>query len=281
MQKTDSKTLLKYMNLLTERVEEKIQKDLPRSFALVIDGWSANRYHYVACFAFYGDKKVLLGLSVLTMEHANIAREEENENGENEEEVDEDIRLIDILMDNDNGIDGSSMKFCARTYLVYLREILEFYKRSLQNITVLIGDNCSTNKRLARLIGCKFIGCFSHRLNLAVKLYLKQHAVLLDKLDKLMHRLRTPKYSALLRDITDIEPQTANETRWSGIYNMLRSYEKIHDYLDLRDRALRDYLPNDEEHAALLSLLPHLENMNKITKYLQKSDIKFCDVRHK
>ena len=48
-----SKTIGKYIGLLTRKVETLLQKELPGSFGLVLDGWTYGQTHYVGLFAVY------------------------------------------------------------------------------------------------------------------------------------------------------------------------------------------------------------------------------------
>ncbi len=63
------KTLAKYLEKLTSRVEQRISEKLPSKFAIVFDGWSTGDAHYVACFASFesnskfGFSMILLGFS--------------------------------------------------------------------------------------------------------------------------------------------------------------------------------------------------------------------------
>ena len=64
-----TKTLTKYLQLLIEKVEERIKKLLPSKFALVFDGWTTSDTHYMAIFASFpfnntkGFKTVILAFS--------------------------------------------------------------------------------------------------------------------------------------------------------------------------------------------------------------------------
>ena len=40
------------------------------------------------------------------------------------------------------------------------------------DIIYLVQDNCSVNKKLSRNLGIPLVGCNSHKLNLAVQMYL-------------------------------------------------------------------------------------------------------------
>ena len=46
-------TLLKYAELLTTKVEEKLSIGLPPTFGIILDGWTHNDIHYLAIFAVY------------------------------------------------------------------------------------------------------------------------------------------------------------------------------------------------------------------------------------
>lgn len=45
-------TFVKYLELVTIDVEKKIKAILPNKFGVVIDGWSNDKYHYLAMFAY-------------------------------------------------------------------------------------------------------------------------------------------------------------------------------------------------------------------------------------
>jgi hypothetical protein len=46
-------TLMKYIKIITERVEKKITESLPNKFGIIIDGWKEGTTHYIAVFASY------------------------------------------------------------------------------------------------------------------------------------------------------------------------------------------------------------------------------------
>lgn len=57
----------------------------------------------------------------------------------------------------------------AAGHLRFIEFVLKLYGTSTENIVCLIGDNCRTNRALADLSKLTFIGCISHRFNLADK----------------------------------------------------------------------------------------------------------------
>jgi len=46
---------------------------------------------------------------------------------------------------------------------------------------------------------------------------------------------------AKLRRLTKLLPVKRNDTRWSPIYMLIKRYFEIIEYVDIRDRYLKDY----------------------------------------
>ena len=183
-----TETLVKYMLKVTEVVEKKIEKELPSLFALAFDGWSNGSNHFVATFASFttdndnGYKQVLL--SFLTLED------------ETTQSADEHCKHLDY--------------------------VLRCYNKSWSNFAALIGDNCSVNKRVATNCSVPLIGCASHRYNLAVQTRLAQNEPLLEKIHKLMTKLKHGLSAAKLRRLTPLAAVNRNKTRWSSSFDMLK-----------------------------------------------------------
>jgi len=71
---------------------------------------------------------------------------------------------------------------------------------------VIIGDNCSTNKRIADIMEHPLIGCFSHKFNLAIKKWIKEQMGLCNAIDAVADVIKhasTMKNAAALRALTD------------------------------------------------------------------------------
>ena len=49
-------TVMKYLVLLTDKLKKAVSKTLPRTFGLVIDGWTLDSEHYMAIFAAFMEK---------------------------------------------------------------------------------------------------------------------------------------------------------------------------------------------------------------------------------
>ena len=200
------KTLLKYAEQLTIKVEGRIKKLLPYKFALIIDGWSKNSVHYLAIFAIFKfkdtSKKRLLTISPLL-----------------------DAEHLDAIEQS-----------------LFIKTILELYDKDTHKIIFMTGDNCPTNRLLARLLHMNFIGCASHRFNLAVTKIIDEYETLITKIHILMTKLLTLKNSAKLRKQTKLRPLTKNRTRLSSIYSMVQGYNERKSYIDNKDASYALYI---------------------------------------
>ncbi|KAG6969655.1 hypothetical protein JG688_00005228, partial [Phytophthora aleatoria] len=84
--------------------------------------------------------------------------------------------------------------------------ILSIFNRTTADLLFATGDNCSTNWRVATLLGLQLVGCASRRLHSAVKSYLASYESLLSKVNTLMGKLRCINAAAKLRllDVRDL-----------------------------------------------------------------------------
>ncbi|EGZ06337.1 hypothetical protein PHYSODRAFT_410894, partial [Phytophthora sojae] len=87
----------------------------------------------------------------------------------------------------------------AEMHLAALSTILQEFGKSINQACFLISDNCAVNKRLARIMGVPLVGCASHRLNMAVRLYTSPLENALAGIQKLIVKLRTLNQAAKLR----------------------------------------------------------------------------------
>ncbi|RLN69417.1 hypothetical protein BBJ28_00010363 [Nothophytophthora sp. Chile5] len=159
-------TLRATMEGVVLAVERSIASEMPDIFGLIIDGWSHMSEHYLAVFAFYKvDGKVKIPL----------------------------LCMAPLLNEEDDDLS-------ARAHREFLADMLpRDFGKQLHQCVVLVGDNCSVNRRLATLMGVPLVGCASHRLNLAVQQDLQGHEADLAQLQTLMAKLRTLTQSAKLR----------------------------------------------------------------------------------
>ncbi len=113
----------------------------------------------------------------------------------------------------------------------FLKFTLEIYGKGVEDVVALIGDNCNSNKAVATNLRCQFIGCSSHRLNLAVKAIIADEQYIIDRVHEVMEKLRYPIAAAKLRKLTYLTSQLNNDTRWSSTYAMLDRYKKLREFL--------------------------------------------------
>lgn len=140
-------------------VEKFIGEEMPKSFGLVIDGWTHGTEHFIAVSACYessnGPRFPLLSMAPI---------------------IDE----PDDALNTDGHAAG-------------IARFLQFFGPCLDDVRVLVGDNCAVNKRLSNLMGVPLVGCASHRLKLVVREYLGPHEDALAEVQVLMRKLRTLK----------------------------------------------------------------------------------------
>eukprot|EP00644_Phytophthora_capsici_P009521 jgi/Phyca11/564059/estExt2_Genewise1.C_PHYCAscaffold_130632 len=77
-----------------------------------------------------------------------------------------DDKCMEVLLGFSPPLDEKS--YTAQSHRNLLEFVLEVYNRYLTNISVLIGDNCATNKATGDLVGVLLLGCAAHKFNLAV-----------------------------------------------------------------------------------------------------------------
>jgi hypothetical protein len=108
----------------------------------------------------------------------------------------------------------------------------------------MVGDNAPVNKSLADLLGVPFIGCASHRFNLACRHYLDPFETSITKINDLMKTLCNIKQAGKLRKKTNLEPVKRNVTRWSSTYEMVKRFFEIKTFIDDEDADLACNLPS-------------------------------------
>jgi hypothetical protein len=172
--------------------------------------------------------------------------------------------------------------FSAHSHREYIEEVLGgSYDKSLSCIEFLSGDNCSTNKALAGLLGVPLVGCASHRLNLAAHdvFEIPENMELIDKVERVMSALRTLKNTSRLRACTDTKGLVAlsrNQTRWSSTYRMLKRFLTLHPFITAAplknafDARFKTLLPTPTEVDLIEALYQKLEFIQSATVNLQK-----------
>ncbi|EGZ27930.1 hypothetical protein PHYSODRAFT_474251 [Phytophthora sojae] len=152
------------------------------------------------------------------------------------------------------------------------------YGKTIENCLFLVGDNCSTNRRLATLLGVPLVGCASHRLNLAAQNLLEDFKDELDQVKKLMIKLKGLNQSAKLRFKTKLRPVLSQATRWSSTLCMVNRYMKLLEFIQ-DDDDLAEYLPPPSANRTLRKLLEDLKKIESVSKELQSESVSIADVR--
>lgn len=239
-------TLMKYLEQLTKLTEKKISDELPDKFSIIFDGWSSLGSHFVSIFASFpfenslGYKVVLLAVSP---------------------------------MENEDSLSSAE-------HLDFLKYTLSIYGKSIENVVAMVGDNENTNKAFARLAGCPFIGCASHRFNLAMKDIISEYRDEITKVNDLMKKLSYQIPAAKLRRFTHLKAKISNETRWSSTYNMLKRYIEIKEYLpQLELPEIDELLLSDQDDLTIERLCQKFANLDSVTIALQDNSTTISKAR--
>ncbi|MEY3452260.1 MAG: hypothetical protein RL711_2088 [Bacteroidota bacterium] len=97
------------------------------------------------------------------------------------------------------------LSYTAEVHRDFIGDVLELFGKSIENLLYLVADNAPVNTRLSDLLGIPFIGCASHRFNLACKKYLLTYEQELSKINSLMVTLRNVKQAGKLRTLSKLE----------------------------------------------------------------------------
>ena len=146
-------------------------------------------------------------------------------------------------------------------------------------MVVLIGDNCSTNRRFANDVGISFIGRASRKFNLAVEIILNEQKYVTNKLHAVMKKLKYPE-TAKLRIYTHLNPKCANSTRWSSTVEMLRCLIELKEYIPQLEIDDVDVLmPTITEIRKIEGLVSKLSQLHGVTKALHLVELNLSDSR--
>lgn len=178
--------------------------------------------------------------------------------------------------------------FTANNHQLTISLWLSRINKSWDNVICLIGDNTSTNQRIADLQKIPFVGCYSHRLNLGVKVYMREHEENIKKIDEIMKILKQKKIAGKLISLgcNDI-PQRKNATRWGSELTMLISFKKILPYLQNgrwgNRTPLEPYFDDLENLKSLVegnnALIDKLKLLEMMSKGLQRQDTSLHEAR--
>jgi hypothetical protein len=256
MKKMSIEKLLKVMDATMMECVREIKRELhEEDIILIIDCWTDDtKTHYCGIFASvkHKTKKDLQGRSIAKTFFLAMSPPQD-----------------ETSFDADNM--ANFIRDTCETY-----GILAHANGKLQWVIGLVTDNTNVNPAIANKLGIKFIGCRSHRFNLALE-YLIDNTVgaSIDKVHELMKAMRTLKHCGQLREQNYFkQPILMNKTRWGGKITMISRYidmENSHALEQFKQRGheLRNLFPSYNEFEGLKEWHEEMDDAVEITKYLQ------------
>ena len=246
-----SKLLRKNILALCKEMQTSIKHKLPDKFSIVFDGWSEGSVHYIGVSASY----------ITIVENMEVVSQTV-------------LSMRPLLVDDIKGM-------TAQDHLHHLSKMLNIYGKTDANIVCFVGDNCSVNQSMSKILKVPLIGCGSHKFNLAVRKWISNQPQLEDIIQRIagvMKKASTLKVSAQLRKLTTLRPVKENDTRWSSTFFMIERFFRIQSELS----AVADLIPlipSLFEVDLLAKGFVHLKHFNQVTKSLQEEGITFVRVR--
>ena len=153
-------TLLKYMDQLGFECEGVLTNLLPDRIGIAVDGWDNGlSTNLVGIYVNWYDIKKKCVRTFL-------------------------LRPTPLIRSDDFGVDSH-----IESIGVFLARV----GKTWDNVVIVMGDNTKTNLAIARRSGKPFLGCYSNRLNLGVKLFLRPYSVELGLVNSLMVALSSKK----------------------------------------------------------------------------------------
>ena len=250
-EETTSKLLRRHILALHTEMQTTIMKKLPDKFSIIFDGWSEGTVHYIGVSAAY----------VTEMDSSEVVAHTL-------------LSMRPLLADDIVGMTASD-------HLQHLSKMLETYEKTLENIVCLVGDNCSVNQSMSRILKVPLLGCGSHKFNLAVRKWItnQPHLVkIIATVAGVMKKASTLKASAELRKLTKLHTVKENDTRWSSTFAMIERFIRIKGLLE-KVVVLKPLMTTIHDDDQLAQAFVHLKQFNQITIMLQKEGITFLRVR--
>ena len=137
-----------------------------------------------------------------------------------------------------------------------------------------------TNKSIANKACRPLTGCASHRFNLAVQRIMGKEEELREKINRLMSKLKKLLSGAKLFQLTPLRPITRNTTRWISTFDMISRYVRLREFLvDLASSDIDDLCLNSSQNRRVDSLLVRLQDLESVSKSLQKKSATIAEVR--
>eukprot|EP00644_Phytophthora_capsici_P002609 jgi/Phyca11/105571/e_gw1.11.550.1 len=234
-----------------------------------MDGWTSAGWHYVAIFAVFDDTSASGPTPVTGEDYFD----------------DLDCLSRRFLLLAFSPVDEEE-DLSAQSLFDLIADTLSLYERPWDAVLCMIGDNCSVNQYIGRREGAiPFIGCASHRFNLAMRDLLAPEETALSQVHSLMKALSKLKCCAMLRKKTHLDPVARNDTRWSSSYEMVNRYCRLEpvlrslDHGSITEYALDEHMLSRIENEKVFALRDTMEKMEGVTQALQRSTLTLSGVR--
>lgn len=217
-----------------QRVEDEIFLSLAEKFFLVFGGETCDDTHYPCLFACLSWK-----------------------NSESCEAV---LLVFSPIVEENSQNAGTHSEF-----IVF--RITEMFRRSMDYIAKIIGDNCILSKALSQMFSARFVGCHFYRLSSAIYDVMQPYNAVILKMQRSMEKLSTPKSAASLQRYTTLRAVQFNATRWSFTVEMIQIYLKIEEFIaKLKVQGLQQFDLRDREKGSLNLFLIQLDDTDSVTK---------------
>lgn len=270
-------TIVEVMFALVERVEKKIAAEMSGTIGvLMYDGGSSSSTHYVALYGLYNTSVPCMSngrSSSQILTRCNLLS------------VSPMVQISDEEESSSSTADTSS--FNADVQLQFFKDSLQFYNLQFSEWCLcLVGDNASTNLRVARIGNVPHVGCSSHKLHLEVNTMVASHYDMKNTIDSVRETMTSArarlKNAAILRNITDLRPRIDNTTRWSGKYYILNQFVNMRsDLIEASDEPGCDRVvnPSIAFKNKTTRYTRMLKEINEVTKSLQRKGNTLADYR--
>lgn len=251
---------------LVELVEKEVGAEMRKTKgAILYDGWSANSMHFTGVIASYctdvdvREKNTPRTVSLPRLTLLAMSP------------------MSQVSACNDLSQTNETTTFSAEAYVQFFRETFDMYELHFDEWCVaLIGDNVSSNKRVASITEKPHVGCSSHKLHLEVKSMIESHLDLKNTISSVHETMKSiklkPKSAAVLRNLCELRPVMDNETRWSSKVSLLGRFNEIRtEIIDASEHVDADFAVNASPAFAGKVRRYHrmLSEINVITKVLQ------------
>ena len=174
------RTLKRIIYKLRFFVEDKIQSEMHgKPFTLSFDGWTHHHRHYVGVFSSF----LLNGTPT------------------------ERFLSFDQFESRD--------KLGADSYALLLQDTMKNFALDPEKLLCLVGDHAGVNRKLAKeYLGKPLVGCYAHRLNLALSSFLLNYE-------------HIPKVTAKIREIMQYGRTIIGRAKWDKLINKVYQNENI------------------------------------------------------